>query len=84
MKNSTKDYDNGKDNKRAERREQKDKKKKQAREIYPGDDEAETLADHIKHCSCYGCRNPRKDGEKTRQELKMELNEEEDFDYTSF
>jgi len=75
-----KDLNNGKDKKRADRRKQKDRKKKQAREIYPEDDEAETLADHIKHCSCYACRNPRKDGQKTRQELKMELNLEEDLD----
>lgn len=62
------DLNNGKDQKRADRRKQKDKKKKEAREIYPWDEEA----DHIKHC----CRNP----QKTRQELKMELNQEEDLD----
>lgn len=74
------DLSNGKDQKRADRRQQKDKKRKEAREIYPDDDHAETLGDHIKHCSCYGCRNSRKNGEKTRQELKMELNQEEDFE----
>lgn len=72
--------DDSKSNKREERRKQKDKKKKQAREIYPWDDEAEKLGDHIKHCSCYACRNPRKDGQKTRQELKMDLYQGEDFD----
>lgn len=73
------DLNNGKDQKRADRRKQKDKKKKQAREIYPWDDEAEKLADHIKNCSCYACRNPRRDGEKTRQELKNELNHLDGF-----
>ena len=73
------DCNNGKDKKRADRRKQKDKKKKQASEIYPLDDEAETLGDHIKHCSCYACRNPRKDGQKTRQELKNELNHLDGF-----
>ncbi len=73
------DLNNGKDQKRADRRKQKDRKKQKAREIYPDDDSAETLGDHIKHCSCYGCRNPRKDGEKTRQELKNELNHLDDF-----
>ena len=69
----------GKDQKREYRRQQKDKKKKEAREIYPWDDEAEKLADHIKNCSCYACRNPRRDGEKTRQELKNELNHLDGF-----
>lgn len=59
------DLNNGKNNKRAERRQQKERKD---REIYSEDDEAETLGDHIKH------------GQKTRQELKMELNQEEDLD----
>ncbi len=65
--------DNGKSNKREERRKQKDKKKQKAREIYPDDDHAETLVDHLKRC------NPRKDGMKTRQELKMELNHLDSF-----
>ena len=79
------DCNNGKDKKRDYRRQQKDKKKKEARDIYPEDDEAEKLADHLKNCSCQACCNPRKGwGEKTMQERRMELNEEEDLDYTSF
>jgi hypothetical protein len=74
------DLSDGKSYKRGERRQQKDKKKKQAREIYPHDSHAETLADHIKHCSCYECRNPRRDGEKTRQEIKAELKMREELD----
>lgn len=51
-------------NNNKQKREDRRKQKDQAREIYPDDD-------HIKHC----CRNP----QKTRQELKNELNHLDDF-----
>lgn len=46
-------------NSRAERRAEKDKKKKKAREIFPDMKCPEKMADHLKNCSCEMCCNKR-------------------------
>jgi hypothetical protein len=57
---------------RAFRRNQLEKKKKQAREIYPHDKNA-TWANHLQGCSCHMCGNPRKWWKtKTLQEIKAD------------
>ena len=74
-----------KDTKRAERRFEKEKRKKKARKIYHWCEkgEAEKLADHLAECSCPMCCNPRRSklckgkDKLTIQERKQNLEEDE-------
>lgn len=63
----------------AERRAALVKKKKRARKLYPHDPKAK-LANHLAHCSCHMCGNPRKHfpGSKTLQEMKADNPKEGD------
>jgi hypothetical protein len=45
--------------KRGNRRAQLAKKKRKARKLFPHDQQA-TNANHLAHCSCHMCGNPRK------------------------
>ena len=56
------------------RRKHKIRMKNKAKKIRPWAKDG-TLGDHLADCSCASCGNPRKYlGEKTRQEIKAELN----------
>lgn len=58
--------------KRARRRHDAARMKMKARRIYP-DDPAAKLADHLAHCSCMLCGNPRRRwGSVTLQELRAD------------
>jgi len=74
-----------KEGKRAQRRFEKEKRKKKARKIYKYDG-AEKLADHIANCSCSLCRNPRtsclyKGRDKLTLQERKEIEREEENDY---
>ena len=49
-----------KNNKRAARREHKERMKKRAHQVFPGYAAAGTLADHLQSCSCDLCCNVRR------------------------
>lgn len=53
--------------KRRRRRRDLARMKDRARQIYPHDQDGK-LANHIKNCSCYGCRNQRQSEGPTFQE----------------
>lgn len=58
-------------NRRAQRRAQLAKKKRQARNLYPHDPKARN-ANHLAMCSCHMCGNPRKHWkQKTITELRQ-------------
>lgn len=63
---------------RAFRRFHKERMKQKAMNIYPYDDEAYKLADHLAHCSCPYCGNPRHHSafkkSQTKQEFLSDLN----------
>lgn len=77
----------GKSVRRSLRRSHKERMKRKARDIFPYDDDAFKLADHLAYCSCPSCGNPRRSGwcrtgytrSEYNAELKLyeELNEEE-------
>ena len=62
---------------RAYRRFHKERMKDKARKVYWHDKHAYKLADHLAHCSCPVCGNPRRCGYakklETRQEYESEL-----------
>lgn len=57
--------------KRAKRRETKEKMKEIARKVYPSDSFGK-LAEHLKNCSCFMCGNPRKFSKGRHRRTKQE------------